>query len=1292
MSLSGTALPKPKDWQSFERSCRELFACVLADPHTQLHGRTGQPQHGVDVWGKRNQNSNRYVGVQCKLSADEIADAELRAELEKAQKFDPQVSEFILATTAPRDAKIQKTARELTQELSGTDRPIDVAVWGWEDIEEAAAKYAPAWQAFAPDFSPFIEDHTRTIMAEISVLRADIARMSPQARTRDSAVPSVEPDISDETSKLHGKITALQDLGDAGHYRTAKSQLLRIKEAEWLDASSTEKYRILATLAAFEFQLGNSFDASELLIEAHDICPEHRKAKVNLAKAYLLRSDVQAARSVAEELLRIEPLNAEAAGVLVQTTGDCGENGDPLLLVDSDLHDNEPIQVALIHSARAKENNEWHELAFAAAASHPNSETLKQFSAEAVLDMAIEANSDCIAGAPFTNVEGANLTTEEAAEHLASLAFDAIEHDYHLSLPIAHNAILALRLVGDEARAKQVLESAIQTHHDDQALRLQGAILAHAEGDFERVLDLLPAAVVESQAIVLRAEAMLLSGQAEGALQMLESLNLDELDNQLSISVLATKSRALHKLGNAKAASEIIEEQVRASPNHLSLLLLRMRLKRLLHGSAASIEEFDEVVGLVTDGTNLPERLEVACEASRLNRWGTIVDVLQGRVATDRLNEGLKALIAATINGNMPVAAQSTIESLSPELRKNDWILRAEILLAFNIGEPSAEALLKRYLDQNPADLEMIIALLVVWVRADREREIKNFLGKLETDGLVGDAQHFMALASFLIRYANTTEGMRLAYATLLNHWNIPEAHLKYQGLILMNDDSALLIPPTSKVQAHCAVYLEAEDGSSRCFRIEDETYPTFSDERIATDHEMAQLLFGKRVGDSVSPQERIGARSFRIKEIKHVYLDLLHRSLADFNERFPRSNEMWSFSFDENAEDPLSEMREVTRAVGERDQTALDQYVAKTLPLAFVAATIGKNPLDAWQGLGTVDIQFKTCLGAASEREDALRIIRGRKALGVVVDAITLSIIRRLNVLDAVSAVCGPVNTTQSVLDLLFERAELAEINVGKTAGFVRWRDGEMVYQDYSPDSLRNHAQDCKLELDWTRENITTVPAIPASDFDNVQRQIINCFERCVTDPAVAAQGNKLLLLSDDMGYRAWAHGLGAATTWLQPVLMIARDNGHIDEERYAEAILQLAFSDHSYVSLNTHALVFQAHKDQFELTNDLDRLFHLVVGREADLATNLAVMTSFTDACWSETVEPIKVSRLLSGIFCALAKHWPERQLELVAMFVANTREKRHIVRQHAKAWLIGHSIGMPHFLQLTQAFELD
>jgi len=41
----------PKSWEKFEDLCQALFRLVWADPLARKHGRRGQPQHSVDIYG-----------------------------------------------------------------------------------------------------------------------------------------------------------------------------------------------------------------------------------------------------------------------------------------------------------------------------------------------------------------------------------------------------------------------------------------------------------------------------------------------------------------------------------------------------------------------------------------------------------------------------------------------------------------------------------------------------------------------------------------------------------------------------------------------------------------------------------------------------------------------------------------------------------------------------------------------------------------------------------------------------------------------------------------------------------------------------------------------------------------------------------------------------------------------------------------------------------------------------------------------------------------------------------------
>lgn len=124
----------PNDATAFESLCLDLWKDIWQDSGAQKHGRRGQKQDGVDIFGREK---HKLVGVQCKQKDGhlwaKVTEAELEAEVEAARRFRPKLARFILATTAPRDAALQRKANQLTEQHR-QQKLFSVEVWAWEDI------------------------------------------------------------------------------------------------------------------------------------------------------------------------------------------------------------------------------------------------------------------------------------------------------------------------------------------------------------------------------------------------------------------------------------------------------------------------------------------------------------------------------------------------------------------------------------------------------------------------------------------------------------------------------------------------------------------------------------------------------------------------------------------------------------------------------------------------------------------------------------------------------------------------------------------------------------------------------------------------------------------------------------------------------------------------------------------------------------------------------------------------------------------------------------------------------
>ncbi len=130
-------LPPPANWEVFESLCRDVFSAEWGDPTTQKHGRTGFPQHGVDVYG--HTQDKKFCGIQCKKkdkhSKSKVLEQEIRNEVNKALNFNPKLSSFIFATTTPNNPSLEEVARKITEEHQQKGL-FSVHYFGWEEIQD----------------------------------------------------------------------------------------------------------------------------------------------------------------------------------------------------------------------------------------------------------------------------------------------------------------------------------------------------------------------------------------------------------------------------------------------------------------------------------------------------------------------------------------------------------------------------------------------------------------------------------------------------------------------------------------------------------------------------------------------------------------------------------------------------------------------------------------------------------------------------------------------------------------------------------------------------------------------------------------------------------------------------------------------------------------------------------------------------------------------------------------------------------------------------------------------------
>ncbi len=126
-------LPKPKSWDELEDILWKIYSKKWQDPHAQRYGRSGQAQHGVDIYGQTD-GAGAYIGVQCKRYENgKLTAAIVEEEISKAEGFSSPLTEYIIATTASRDVDLQDFVRHLNEGRQAQGK-FPVRIVFWEDI------------------------------------------------------------------------------------------------------------------------------------------------------------------------------------------------------------------------------------------------------------------------------------------------------------------------------------------------------------------------------------------------------------------------------------------------------------------------------------------------------------------------------------------------------------------------------------------------------------------------------------------------------------------------------------------------------------------------------------------------------------------------------------------------------------------------------------------------------------------------------------------------------------------------------------------------------------------------------------------------------------------------------------------------------------------------------------------------------------------------------------------------------------------------------------------------------
>jgi len=1228
---SATTIPQPKDWQAFERHCRVLFECILEDSSTSLNGRTGQPQHGVDIWGRRVSSGGHYVGIQCKGKdsnyGKKITETELRKEVEKARHFNPSIREFFLVTTAPNDANIQEVARIITQGKETSDNPMDVTVWGWGELENLITQYSEAMRAFHPDLTPF----TGKILGGIDDLKKEgdtrgqnidkiLEIVSMPGYMVQNASDTATKASESADSYLHGQIDDYRDLIKDGRAQTAFDLLEKLKQRCWDKASSRVRFRITTNIGAARLGLGDEKGAADYFLAALKFDSTNKIGMANATLAHLIKGNVPKAIKEARSALTQDPTNDNAASYLIQAHCDDDSIEDPFTLVSLELHDTPAIRVGVILFLRRRRRLEWRKAAREAFSLFPDVDELRRAAAEADLDEIMESRwvlmGQCLpAGFDVEILRTAAINLKSLWDKNKTIEGSLVD----TSLP--HNLAVAYRALGNNESAGKSLDEALAKSSDALDLIRERAAVHLVFDEDGKALELLQEnAGKDPDAAVMIAE-QLLKKDPKAARKVLDDIDKTGSEESERLTASFLKAESYFKEKNPEVGLEQANILAKKYPERIEALVF-LALCQNRCEDPSSDETLTRAMELLDETSSFYDRFITAKELEKRQRYDDVVDVLDGWVDLTRDTPALRMLLPAMINSDRRQQLHNAVKNLPKDIAGIPFYLRVQAATHMIRGDyPAAEKIIDQYFKLSPPNLFMRLKWLDILSRRRAETDIKTFLeGNVEE--LEGDPLDRMYLARWLQRFGFEERSLKLGYEVLLNNQKSPEIHLQYMALVL--DGTEAINLEVSEIGPDVFFTMKNKQGKSDSYVIEPDERLRTNLSAIAPDHLMAEKAFGLRVGDTfVIDENKDPQEEWRIVSIKHKCLNVLHNSMESFERQFPecRGIEMITMAPKASSTDSLKPI--ITRLKNRHDliKTALDQYEQNHFPLEFISHNFGGDIMEALDALRGAGRSFRVCMGSSAERKAAFEAIDNNGRSGCVVDVLTFHIIRRLAIEDAVSAICGPFGITESSVDVLRLRKEKIMSNIGKQSMNLFWRNGQCFREEITEKQIQDALQTVNNDLDWIDRHCEILPAEGIQEVPPDMRKISGVFGKDFLDSILAAEGSKRLLLCEDYAYRILgAQKFGLNSSWLQPVLMSAKKQNLLSMDKYAEAIFQMIDGGFRFISIDAQVLLAIGQNQ-----NDPDGIKFVQVaevlgGPDADMLSHIRVATNFFTEIWEK------------------------------------------------------------------------
>lgn len=1225
---SSVQIPPPRDWQAFERLCWKIARILWGDESTQMHGRNGQKQHGVDVYC-RHRDTGHLIGVQCKGKDRNFGEPptvdELSDEVKKAKTFDPPLRQFILATTTPIDAALQQRARQLTKDH--TEQGLfEVIVWGWEQIVQFATT-GPCKDHRAdlfPESFPYAD--LRQILSDELDKRFTASSQSFRVLQQPTSSPTaaslgIDSPASSEASAIATLIDHSRDLLVGNRPRSARELLEKVRKSHWDQATDQGKFRILSNIGAASLALGEPMQAATMFIEALAFDASSEKALSNAALGYLLRSDATAALPYAERATSSFRSSPIAWSAWLQVQSQLGATPDIAERVPDEVWSDATVSYAM--GAFYGSRGEFEKAVGFYERAHSIQPDKAQWALALATGLCLSA---CIADAlplnyPYSTEQQTRL--RRACDLFSQAITNLADSELLFETEPAHvnyaNALVALNEI---ERAQLTIEDARKRFpRNRDLLSLQALILLQKgeAAEVERIWARVP--VEDKQALPdIQMELLFQLGRYDDGKTLIEARMVATSDSHELTRLQLSLVEACRRARTSESALEMVRTFRQSSPSNPRLALAEAELLGIGGDIDAASSTISEVVAD-------PNELDLALKVDLADTWYVIgqyhraLPIYEDVVQNVGDCQSLQRYLYCCYRTDHRAEVEERIAALTPEERGKPIYLRILGHTRLRAGRfEDAAAALQQYCALLPDDLDGKLTLISAWIECGEFKEAHKLLHT--TDAACTKLSHLERLAALYEQLGALDKSMGVRYRAYCKFPNEPEATWRLAMPLLLQSRVLAMYPIPTCVGPDTAVSVSKDTAPEEWLVFDEDPDGQLAADAYAPSGHPYDLIAGCKVGDIVTVRlNPFHSEVWTVNSLQHKYVYRARTAMRRIQTRFP-------------AESPLAVLNPKVAADGQMDFNplllAVDQQeeffeeVIKAhkdgLPLPAVAFALKMSVVDCWWALTShPGYRLPVVFGDRVSLHAAAKVLRQTET-HLQLEPVSLLSLFELDILKNTERAFGKLGVTRSLLDFLSLLIE-QRAATGPSAGVLFKAGTRYAFRKNDPNAFHAGTRTIRDALHYARQHCDVLPAVGRKGVPLDSNPLYSeALGEIYVDAALAASGAGRVLLSDDPGVRDIAKTIyGVDSIWTQAVLLDMHDRQLIDDHQLAHLTERLINWNYYFVSVREATLRDVLKQSGFVVNDTFRTLVSRLRAAELEPHNLLFLCSEFIAWIWS-------------------------------------------------------------------------